>query len=173
MIQSAHAGVGIDSSYLSRKIGPVKLIKIRFTAWRDKSVPPRPTAIQEQLDAWTERKSALAIAAARVKTDPANAAIEGPQRLLARIAAELRKIDAESAVLLAAEEAAADAEAHAASKHEKAGTFGYQLLDETGNRVAMVVDEAGDSLPTQAVYSFEVVDDNPPLTDWAKKIVRK
>lgn len=71
--------------------------------------------------------------------------------------------------MLSAEADVAEAETRAASEHEKAGTFGYQVLDETGARVAMVVDEAGDYLPVQAVYSFEVVDDNPPLPVWAKK----
>ena len=146
----------------------MKLIKIRFTAWRDKSVPPRPAAIQQQLDAWTERKMALILATERVKEDPAHAGIEGPKKLLARIARELRKIDTQRTALLSDEEAVADADTHAASKHEKAGTFGYQVLAEPDYRVAMIVDEFGDYLPANAVYSFEVVDEDPPLPQWAK-----
>ncbi len=145
----------------------MKLIKVRFTAWREKSVSSRPSAIQQQLDAWRTRRIALTTAAARVKADRSPG--ESLKNLLGRIAAELRNINADRKFLLSAEKAAAEAEAHAASKHARAGTVGYLIMDGVGVSAAMVVDEAGDYLPEEAAYSFEVVDDNPPLPEWAKR----
>lgn len=46
---------------------------------------------------------------------------------------------------------------------------GYQVLAEPDNRVAMIVDESGDYLPIDAAYTYEVVDENPPLPMWGKK----
>jgi hypothetical protein len=147
----------------------VKIIKIRFTAWRDQSAAPRSPVFQEQLDVWTKRIRELSVAAARIKDEQAHADNELLQDSLARITADLEKIDAERTLLLSIEEAAAEAETRAARKHKKAGTFGYQVLNETGNGVAMILDEAGDYLPAQALYRYEVVDENPPLPEWAKK----
>ncbi len=81
----------------------------------------------------------------------------------------MEKIEGERALLVAAEEAMAEAAARAAGEHERTGTFGYQVLADPDNRVAMVVDEAGDYLPVNAVYTYEVVDENPPLPMWGKK----
>ena len=47
----------------------IKIIKIRFTSWRDHSVPPRTIAFQAQLDALTMRERALTIAAARARVE--------------------------------------------------------------------------------------------------------
>ena len=148
----------------------MKLIKIRFTSWRDRSVASRPPALQEQLDAWARRESALSAAVAQIKEQEVNANIEALQKALARIAADVQKIDDERTLLLSAEEAAAEAEARAASQHERAGTFGYQVFNDAGTHVIKLVDEAGNDLPTQAVFSYEVVDDHPPLPAWAKKV---
>ena len=81
---------------------------------------------------------------------------------------DLQTIEAPRTFLLSAEETAARAETRAATDHPKVGTFGYQVLDETRNRNAMVVDEAGDYLPAQALFTFGVVDEDPPLPQWAK-----
>ncbi len=146
----------------------MRLVKIRFTSWRDRSVASRSPAIQEQLDAWTKRVSALSAAVAHIKEREVNANIEALQKSLARIAADVQKIDDERTLLLSAEEAAAEAEVRAAGKHAKAGTFGYQVLDDAGTHVTKIVDDAGNDLPAQAVFSYEVVDDRPPLPVWAK-----
>jgi len=146
----------------------VKLIKIRFTSWRDRSVASRSPAFQKQLDAWAKRVSALSAAVAHIKEQEVNANIEALQKSLARIAVDVQKIDDERTLLLSAEEAAAEAQARAASKHEKAGTFGYQVLDDAGTHDTRLVDDAGNDLPAQAVFSYEVVDDHPPLPRWAK-----
>ena len=148
---------------------PVKLIKIRFTAWRDQGAAPRSPVFQDQLDFWTKRLRELSVAAARIKGEQAHADNEMLQNSLAEITADRAKIDAERTLLLSIEEAAAEAETLAARKHKKAGTFGYQVLNETGNGVAMILDEAGDYLPAQAVYRYEVVDTDPPLPAWAKE----
>ena len=144
-------------------------MKIRFTAWRDQGAAPRSRLFQEQLDVWTKRIRELSVAAARIKGEQAHADSEMLKNSLAGINADLEKIDAERTLLLCIEEAAAEAETLAATKHKKAGTFGYQVLNETGNGVAMILDEAGDYLPPQALYRYEVVDENPPLPEWAKK----
>ena len=147
----------------------MKLVKIWFTSWRDQSIAPRSLAIQQQLDTFTTRKSVLAVTAARIRDEHAHGNSKADQKSLARIAADLEKLDDGRRALLFAEKAAADAEASAARAHKKAGTFGYQVLHDAGTHVAMVVDEAGDYLPTKAVYSYEVVDEYPPLPEWAKK----
>ncbi|HKQ24363.1 MAG TPA: hypothetical protein VJT81_07995 [Burkholderiales bacterium] len=146
----------------------MKLIKIRFTSWRDRSVPPRTIEFQAQLDALTMREGALIAASARARAEQEH---DGQllQRSLARVNDDLQTIDAQRTFLLSAEEAAAEAETRASTEHPKVGTFGYQVLDETGSRVAMVVDEAGNHLPARALYTFEIVDENPPLPAWAKK----
>ena len=146
----------------------MKLIKIRFTSWRDKTIAPRTSPTQDQLDAWTARERALTAAAAAVKAEQAQADSEALQRTLARIAADLRKIDAQRTFLLSAEEADAEAETRAATEHERVGTFGYQVFNKAGTYVAMIVDEAGEYLPPQAVYTYEVVDENPLRPAWAK-----
>ena len=144
----------------------LKLIKIRFTSWRDHDATPRTISFQAQLDALTMREGALIAASARVRDEQGHDS-EALQRSLARINADLETIDAERTFLLSGEEATA--EARAASNHERVGTFGYQVLSGPDDRVAMVVDEAGKYLPAQAAFSYEVVDDNPPLPTWAKE----
>jgi hypothetical protein len=147
----------------------VKLIKIRFTSWRDQSVALRSLAIQRQLDAFTTRMSVLAATAARIRNEHAHGNHKADQESLAGIAADRSSLESGRMALVSAEKAAADAETRAARAHKKAGTFGYQVLHDAGTHVAMVVDEAGDYLPIKAVYSYEVVDENPPLPEWAKK----
>ena len=146
----------------------MKLIKIRFTSWRDESFAPRSLALQAQLDALTTRISVLTAAAARIKHQrwPYG---EAQQKELTAANAEMQEVHAERARLLSGEADAAKAEARSARAHKKVGTFGYQLLHPARTHIAMVVDEAGDYLPVQAVYSYEVVDENPPLPEWAKR----
>ncbi len=147
----------------------MKLIKIRFTAWRDQSVAPRSLAFQQQLDAFSSRISVLAATAARIREEHAHGNSKADLKTLPRISADVAKLDDARRALLSAEKGAADAEVRAAQAHKKVGTFGYQVLHDAGTHVAMVVDEAGDYLPIKAVYSYEVVDENPPLPEWAKK----
>ena len=147
----------------------MKLIRIRFTSWRDQSIAPRSLVLQEQIDALTTRISVLSAAAARIRHHQGWPYSEALQKELAAGAAEMQEIHAERTLLLAADKASAEAEVRAAHQHQKVGTFGYQVLSAAGTHVAMVVDEAGNYLPVQAVYSYEVVDENPPLPEWAKK----
>jgi hypothetical protein len=63
----------------------------------------------------------------------------------------------------------ADAATRAARENKKIDTFGYQVLNDSGTHVGYIVNEAGNHLPAKAVYSYEVVDDDPPLPAWAKK----
>jgi len=109
-------------------------------AKRTKSYYERSRVFQDQIDAWTARERALTAAAATIKAEQAQA--DSEVLSLARIAADLRKIDAQRTFLLSAEEADAEAETRAATEHERVGTFGF--------------------------YTYEVVDENPLLPAWAK-----
>ena len=146
----------------------MKLIKIRFTSWRDQSVAPRAKVLQEQIDACITRINVLSAAATQMKLEQAHANSKMLQKSLARITADLEKIEAARTSLLSAEKAVADAETRAALEHRKVGTFGYQVFNKGGTYVALIVDEVGEYLPSQAVYSYELVDENPPLPQWAK-----
>lgn len=152
-----------------RKRSPVKLTKFRFTTWRDQPAPPRSPAGQTQLDYWTTRISVLTSAAAQINEQQIHADSETLQKSRVRINADLQKIDAERTALLSAEEAEANAAARAARAHKKVGTFGYQVLNEIGTVVEKLVDEAGNGLPAEAVFSYEVFDHHPPLPAWAEK----
>ncbi len=145
----------------------MRLIKIRFTSWRDKSVAPRTSDFQAQLDALTMRERALTTAAARARVEQGEDT-GWLRRSLAKINDELQTIDAERTSLLSAEQAAAEAETRAATEHPKVGTYGYQVLDDAASGVALIVDEEGAYLPVQALYTFGLVDENPPLPEWAK-----
>ncbi len=142
----------------------VKLVKIRFTSWRDQSVAPRAPELRRQLDYWIARVEALSVAAENIKEQQAYADSEALQKSLTRITTDLENIDAARMRLLSAEGATPTG-----IEHEKAGTFGYQIFNKAGTYVAMIVNEAGEYLPVQAVYSYELVDENPPRPKWATK----
>lgn len=146
----------------------MKLVKIRFTPWRDQSSEPRSPAVQQLLDALITRMSLLSAAAARIKDEQILVDSEMLQKSLARINSELQTIEAERTLLLFAEKAEAEAAKRAASEYAKVGTFGYQVWNDAGTRLTKLVDEAGNDLPEKAVYSYEVVDDDPPLPEWAE-----
>lgn len=145
----------------------MKLIKVRFTAWRDQPPPRRSLVSQRQLDAWSTRLSVLFDVATRLNNRQAVADSEALQKEITAITAKVQKIDADRTALLSVEDAAADAATRKAHKHKKVGTFGYQVLDDVGAH--LMVDEAGNDLPAQAVFSYEIIDDDPPLPAWAKK----
>ena len=146
----------------------MKLIKIRFTSWRDESGASRSLVFQQQIGSLTTQIGVLSTEAAHIRQEQAHGTIEAEQKSLAGIAADIEKFDDERTLLLAAEEAVAEPETRAAREHNKTGTFGYQVLNDSG--AGDVVDEAGNHLPEEAVYSYEVVDENPLLPEWAKKL---
>jgi hypothetical protein len=146
----------------------VKIIKIRFTSWRGPPPLPRSPALQEQINACTTRISALSAAAARIREEQAHADTKMLQKSLARIIDELKKIDATRTSLLSAEEAEFKAATRAEDENERVGTFGYQVFNKAETYIAMIVDEAGNYLPAKAVYTYEVVDENPPAPAWAQ-----
>ena len=146
---------------------PVKLIKIRFTSWRDQSVSPSTRVLEEQLGALIVREIAVRAAARNATAEQAHADREGVHRSLVSFAEALREINAERRTLFSAERTAAAAEARAAAAHKKVGTFGFQVLN--GSEVVRIVDEFGNDLHADAVYAYEVVDHNPPLPEWVKK----
>ncbi|HWH47510.1 MAG TPA: hypothetical protein VN664_06905 [Burkholderiales bacterium] len=147
----------------------MKFVKIKFTSWRDAPPAGRSAAFEKQLDAWATRLSEFSAAAAQIKKEQAEADSEALQSALARVTADLEKIDAERTLLLSQERAAAEAETRAAKEHERTGTLGYRVLSDAGNHVTRIVDEFGNDLPETAVYTFEVVDPDPPRPDWAKQ----
>ena len=147
----------------------MKFVKIQFTSWRDAPPVARSAAFQKQLDAWAARLSEVSVAAAQIRKEQAEADSEALQSALDRVTADLEKIDAERTLLLSQERAAAEAETRAAKEHERTGTVGYRVLSDTGNQVTRIVDESGTDLPEAAVYTFAVVDPDPPWPDWAKQ----
>ena len=149
----------------------MRLIKIQFTSWRDGSVAPPAKAFQEKFDWLAVRENALSSAAATIKGEQARADSDAMQKALARIAAQLRHLTAERIFLIAAEQTAAEEDTRAATEHPKVGTFGYQVFSEPGHRLSSAVDETGKYLPAQALYTFDVVDEDPPLPQWAEEKV--
>ena len=145
----------------------MKLVKIRFTGWRDKPGTPRTSDLQTKLDAWTGREHVLRGAALRVRQQQATADSEALRKEFTAITTELTKINAARQPLLSVEDAARNIDTGEARGHKKVGTFGYQVFDEAGTEVTRIVDEDGHDLPAEAVYSYEVVDDKPPLPEWA------
>ena len=146
----------------------MKLVKIRFTEWRDHPAEHRSPIFQQQLDEWNTRISVLTAAIARMKDEQAHSDNETLRQSIARATADLEKIDAERTMLLEVESNAAKQGQEAARRHRRAGTFGYQVLNDAGT-VEKIVDAAGAELPVGAVYSSLVVDLAPPLPAWAKK----
>ena len=124
---------------------------------------------QQQIEALTARITALSGEAMHIREALGHGKIEAEQESLAGIAADIEKIEGERALLVAAEEATVEAAARAASEHERTSTFGYQVLSGPDNRIAMIVDESGAYLPLGAVYTYEVVDENPLLPMWGRK----
>ena len=153
---------------IQKKNSPLKLIKIRFTSWRDTATAPRSPQLQQRLDAWITRLSALSAAAVHMKEEQAHGDSKILRSALARVAADLEKIDAERALLLSVERAETEAGTREAREHKKAGTFGYRVFSDAGNQIPKIVDESGNDLPPDAVYTFEEVDTDPPLPEWAK-----
>ena len=145
-----------------------KLIKFRFTTWRDEPAPRRAPAIQRQLDYWATRTNVLSSAEAHINEQQVHADGETLQKSRVRINADLQKIDTERTALLSAEKVGLDAATRAARVHKRVGTFGYQVLNEIGTLVEKLVDEAGNDLPEKAVFSYEVFDHHPTLPAWAK-----
>jgi hypothetical protein len=161
--------IAANSPYLSRKIGLVKLTKIKFTAWRDDREAPRSSDLRRKLDAWTAREHVLRGAALRVRQQQAEADSEILNMELLALTTELQNIDAVRQGLIDAEVAELERAQTALLQHKKVGTFGYQVLNDAGTHVGYIVDEVGNHLPTNAVYAFEVVDPDPPLPEWATK----
>ena len=108
-------------------------------------------------------------AALRVRQQLATVASEVLNMELLALTTELQNIDAVRQGLIDAEVAEVEQAQAALLQHKKVGTFGYQVLNDAGTHVGYIVDEAGNHLPTSAVYAFEVVDPDPPLPEWATK----
>jgi hypothetical protein len=147
----------------------MNLIKIRFTAWRDKPDASRLSDLQSKLDALVEREHVLRGAALRVRQQQTLGDSEVLKMQIAAITTELSNIHAARQPLIDAQVAEVEQAQAAMHQHKKVGTFGYQVLNDAGTEVVKIIDESGNDLPAKAVYAFEVVDDNPPLPSWAKQ----
>ena len=153
----------------SGKKKPVKLVKIRFTAWRDEREAPRSSDLQRKLDAWAGREHVLRGAALRVRQQRATADSEILKMELVALTTELQNIDAVRQPLIDAEVAEIERAQAALLKHKKVGTFGYQVFNDAGTEVAKIVDESGNDLPAKAVFAYEIVDTYPLLPQWANR----
>ncbi|HKQ23830.1 MAG TPA: hypothetical protein VJT81_05225 [Burkholderiales bacterium] len=147
----------------------MKLVKIKFTAWRDQPATPRSPEFQRKLDAWNQREHVLHGAAFRVRKQQATADSEVLKMQIGAITTELNNIQGERQPLIAAEAAEVEQAQATLLKHKRVGTFGYQVFNAAGTGVAKFVDASGKVLPARAVYAFEVVDTDPPLPEWASK----
>ena len=147
----------------------MKLIKIKFTAWRDEREALRSPDLQRKLDALAGRERVLRGALLRLRQQQAGAASEVLNMEFDAITTELYNIEAERRPLIDAEVAEVEQALPALHQHKKVGTFGYQVLNDAGTHVGYIVDEAGNHLPANATYAYEVVDDDPPLPEWANK----
>ena len=141
----------------------MKLLKIRFTHWRDQGAGARAPASQRQLDYLDTRVGVLSREAADLEAWRAHGDNVGLQKAIAKINADLQNVEAQRALLLYEEWAERNVAHNAARKHRKVGTFGYQILDDFGTRVIRVVDERGNDLPENAVYAYELVETDPPM----------
>lgn len=152
----------------------MKLIKIRFTEWREKPFT-RSAATEKKLDEidTQERVKRAELIAARQLIEDAgerNLPADSPLRAgVAAIAAELQQLADRRRKVLEAEEQAAREAAEAARNHERVGTFGYQVLNNAGTAVVKEVDADGNDLPAGVTYGSEVVDTNPKPPKWAKE----
>lgn len=147
----------------------MKLIKIKFTAWRDDAttVPPELQAANDKLAGLAQRKQEIHAYAARdQELQAVQKTVEITERLTAAVV-ELDNVETARKAMVAAQEAAATAAVLDMKNHARARTFGYQVLTEDGSTVTAIVDEAGAALPAGAVYEYEVVDADPALPAWA------
>jgi hypothetical protein len=147
----------------------LKLVKIRFTAWGDKRAAPRATALQRQLDDWAAREDVLQHAAARVQELRSKADSEALRMEFTALTTELANINAQRQPIIDAETVAAQGAQVAMLNHTMVGTFGYQVWNDAGTGVVKIVDDAGNDLPVEAVFSYDIVDDNPTPPAWLKK----
>ena len=146
----------------------MKLIKIRFTAWRDEREAPRSSDLQRKLDAWAGRERVLRGALLRVRQQQAAAASKILNMEFDAITTELYNIEAVRQPLIDAEAAEVEEAQATLLKHKRVNTFGYQVFNEVGTEVAKMVDESGNDLPAKAVFAYEIVDIDPPLPEWVK-----
>ena len=145
----------------------VKLIKIRFTAWGYKHATHRSAAVQRRLNDWALREDVLQRAAARVQEQRSKEDSEALGLEFAAITTELVNINAHRQPIIDDEIAAAHQAQRAMLNHAMVGTFGYQIWNDNGTGVIKVVDDAGNDLPAEVMFSYDVVDYDSPLPEWA------
>lgn len=144
----------------------MKLIKIRFTRFRDAALG-RSAATQKQLDDLNAAEGSIRGEIVELKElQEVSPSDDGAARL-ATLAKELAGVFASRKVILGGEELAAADAADKARNHKRAGTFGYQVISDDG-RVEKVVDDKGQDLPAGCHYGSEVVEVDPSLPAWAK-----
>jgi len=151
----------------------MKLMKIRFTEWRDAPVNETKRAVTET-DVAQQKLAEIQTRESEVRADLAHAEellkkVKSEQ-LAERVAGQAMELDnlyvAKKAAMAAADAAGAAA-AEAMKTHAKVGAFGYQVLDGEGARMLRLVDESGADLPAGVVYGYEIVDTAPALPAWA------
>lgn len=147
----------------------MKLVKIRFTAWRDKHAAPRSIPLQRRLDDWAAREHVLQHTAARVQEVRSKADSETLRMQFTALTTELGNINVQRQPIIDAKATAIERAQTAMLVHPMVGTFGYQVLNDAGTEVMKIVDAAGNDLPEKAVYAYEVADNRPPLPAWAGK----
>jgi hypothetical protein len=150
----------------------MKLMKVKFTEWRD---PPaaRRAATPTEMDTVQATLAVLAAKEAELKADferkQAQRKIADSEALKAEhlaIATELDNLVATQRGALATQKALGQEALAGMKAHPMTARFGYQVLNDAGTEVLMLVDEAGEALPEGAVYGYEIVDQDPPSPAW-------
>jgi hypothetical protein len=114
----------------------VKLVKIRFTAWRDKHAAPRSIPLQRRLDDWAAREHVLQHTAARVQEVRSKADSETLRMEFTALTTELGNINVQRQPIIDAETVATQGAQVAMLNHAMVGTFGYQVWNDAGTGVA-------------------------------------
>lgn len=145
----------------------MKLHKIKFTAWKDKPFHPSPEfePLLRQID---ETTSMLHTQAVDLQAAQKISASDLRTTRLSEIGAELDIALARKRALIQERDREARDAHDRARTHPRAGTFGYQIIDEHIGEVMAIVDEAGDPLPVNAVHEHEIIDTDPPVPTWAE-----
>jgi len=149
----------------------MQYIKIRILEWRDEAsfnllqkVGTQARAALEKAEAARGRASSLT--AQLAKTDERLQQLHDQTEAAAARSLAAQLTNEANALQAIADQASAD-NSKKRSTHKMCGTFGYQIVDESGN-VESIVDEAGAPYPADAIYGYEVADANPPAPSWAK-----
>jgi len=152
----------------------MKLMKVRFTEWRDAPARAHAGDTGSELEVasrhvadCTQREIALRAQLGELKGLIEIADTQPLRDRRTALAIELDAALRARRAALSAEHSAGEVVRLAMKAHPKVGSDGYQVLNDEGTEMLRVVDAAGKDLPASAVYGYEIIDQAPPLPAWA------